>query len=81
MEFTKRGKVQIVALVEINAEILSEIGSTRKEAVYNLADKLGYCKFGNKGEDESHKFCCIDCGSRFNKEIAFKLHQNIKCRV
>jgi len=80
MEFTKLGTMQIVAIVEVNGEEVTEIGQTRKEAVNNLAEKIGRSETG-KGNINAAKFCCVDCGSRFSKEIAFKLHQNIKCRV
>jgi len=80
MEFTKLGNMQIVAIVEVNGEEVTEIGQTRKEAVNNLAEKIGRSETG-KGNMNAAKFCCVDCGSRFSKEIAFKLHQNIKCRV
>ena len=80
MEFTKLGTMQIVAIVEVNWEEVTEIGQTRKEAVNNLAEKIGRSETG-KGNINAAKFCCVDCGSRFSKEIAFKLHQTIKCRV
>jgi len=80
MEFTKLGKVQIVAIMEMNGEVVTENGNTRKESVNNLAEKIGQME-SEKENKKSAKFCCVDCGSRFSKEVAFKLHQNIKCRL
>jgi hypothetical protein len=75
MEFTKLGKVQIVAIMEMKGEVVTEIGSTRKEAVNNLAEKISQME-SEKENMKSAKFCCVDCGSRFSKEVAFKLHQD-----
>jgi len=80
LQFTKLGKVQVLAKVELNGEMVTEIGSTRKEAVNNLADKVVRAQGGKENRNVA-KFCCVECGSRFSKEVAFKLHQNIKCRV
>jgi len=80
LQFTKLGKVQVLAKVELNGEMMTEIGSTRKEAVNNLADKVVRAQ-SEKENRNAAKYCCVDCGSRFSKEVAFKLHQNIKCRV
>eukprot|EP00090_Calanus_glacialis_P022726 TRINITY_DN35017_c0_g1_i1.p1 TRINITY_DN35017_c0_g1~~TRINITY_DN35017_c0_g1_i1.p1 ORF type:complete len:1597 (+),score=610.53 TRINITY_DN35017_c0_g1_i1:88-4878(+) len=80
MEFTKLGKVQIVAIVQMKGEVVTEIGNTRKEAVNNLAEKISQME-SEKENKKSSKFCCVDCGSRFSREVAFKLHQNIKCRL
>ena len=80
LQFTKLGKVQILAKMELNGVVVTEIGSTRKEAVNNLADKIVQAQ-SEKENKNAAKFCCVDCGSRFSKEVAFKLHQNIMCRV
>jgi len=80
LQFTKLGKVQILAKMELNGVVMTEIGSTRKEAVNNLADKVVRAQ-SEKENKNAAKFCCVDCGSRFSKEVAFKLHQNIMCRV
>jgi len=79
LEFTKLGKVQVVAIVDVKGELITEIGKTRKEAVNNLAGKIERAE--SEKQNKAAKFCCVDCGSRFSKEIAFKLHQNIRCRV
>jgi len=80
MEFTKLGKVQIVAMVEVRGEMVNEVGSTRKEAVNNLAEKVGHLE-SEKDNKKSAKFCCVECGSRFSKEVSFKMHQTIKCHA
>jgi len=80
MEFTKLGKVQMVAVVEVRGEVITEVGKTRKEAVDNLADKIINLESVN-GTKGSAKYCCVDCGSRFSKEMAFKLHKTIKCQL
>eukprot|EP00092_Neocalanus_flemingeri_P067369 GFUD01082219.1.p1 GENE.GFUD01082219.1~~GFUD01082219.1.p1 ORF type:complete len:1634 (-),score=566.26 GFUD01082219.1:275-5176(-) len=80
MEFTKLGKVQIVASVEVGGELVTDIGKTRKEAVNNLAENIGNLET-EKQDKKSAKFCCVECGSRFSKEVAFRLHQTIKCQV
>merc|ERR1712179_547009 len=69
LQFTKLAKV------ELNGEMMTEIGSTRKEAVNNLADKVVRAQ-SEKENRNAAKYCCVDCGSRFSKEVAFKLHQN-----
>ena len=55
--------------------MVTEIGNTRKEAVNNLAEKISQME-SEKVNKKSAKFCCVDCGSRFSKEVAFKLHQD-----
>ena len=80
MEFTKLGKVQMVAIVEVRGEVITEVGKTRKEAVDNLADKIIHLESVNETKS-SAKYCCVKCGSRFSKEMAFKMHKTIKCQL
>jgi len=80
LEFTKLGKMQTVAIVELGGEVVTELGKTRKEAVNNLAEKIVHLE-SEKENKKSAKFCCVECGSRFSKEVAFKMHQTIKCQV
>jgi len=79
LQFTKLGKVQVLAMVVLDGYTITEVGSTRKESVNNLAQKVGRAESGKEKKNDA-KFCCVDCGSRFSKEVAFKLHQNIRCR-
>merc|ERR1712202_76728 len=74
LEFTKLGKMQTVAIVELGGEVVTELGKTRKEAVNNLAEKIVHLE-SEKENKKSAKFCCVECGSRFSKEVAFKMHQ------
>ena len=79
LQFTNLGKVQVLAIVVLDGYTITEVGSTRKESVNNLALKVGRAESGKENKNDA-KFCCVDCGSRFSKEVAFKLHQNIRCR-
>ena len=68
MEFTKLGKVQIVAIVQMKGEVVTEIGNTRKEAVNNLAEKISQME-SEKENKKSAKFCCVDCGSGYTAMV------------
>ena len=68
MEFTKLGKVQIVAIMEMKGEVVTEIGNTRKEAVNNLAEKISQME-SEKENKKSAKLCCVDCGSGYTAMV------------
>jgi len=80
LDYTRQGKVQVVAVVEIHGEKVAAFGTTRQESVDNLAIKVGRMDRKNMNKKVA-KFCCVDCGSRFSKEPIFRMHQSIKCRV
>merc|ERR1712098_364205 len=64
--FTKWGQTLCVAEVELGGTNLRAEGASKEEAVTNLQTKV---------TDREPKFCCLNCGSRFVKEVPFQLHQ------